>query len=100
MCMCTKEYLPVQRSLITVEGVHYDEKFTVLLLQVDAFAIMLTIFYHLHDGLVGRRMYMVSQKPESAEGKLDDILQILNKNMESDIERLKQNLTPITITWL
>lgn len=44
-------YLPIQGRLVTIKRVHYDEKFTVLFLQVfHAFALGMIIFYHFHDG--------------------------------------------------
>ncbi len=74
-------YLPVQRSLVAIKRVHYDEKFTVLFLQVfHAFALRMIIFYHLHDGHLLWRVILVSQQQKRPEWKFDDKLQILSKN--------------------
>lgn len=72
-------YLPVQRALVTIKWIHYDEKFTVLFLQVfHVFALGMIIFYHFHDGyLLGKTKLIVSQEPEGSEWKFDDKLQIL-----------------------
>lgn len=100
-CMCVRVqmgYLPVQRSLVTIKWVHYDEKFTVLFLQVfHVFALRMIIFDHFHDGhVLWRRGVSVSQMPESSERKFDDKLQILSKDGQENGVRHRKSIVNIT----
>lgn len=75
-------YLPVQRTLVTIKWVHYDEKFTFVLLQerLYVFAVRIKIFNDFHDGhRLRRREVFVSQDPQRSEWKFDDKLDILDR---------------------
>ena len=73
-------YLPVKRSQILIERVHYEEKVRALFQQVlCAFDIRQIIVEHIVERHVLRRFGFGAQNPQRLKWQADDKLQILRK---------------------